>query len=194
MSSARSGVNTMRMSDTKRFPILALLALALFLWGCGGGGSKSESEPADTTVAAAPPDTSIEAVISRMLNRAIERAHYGDVSGLWENELEYLHERETYDFYASRGQVEWAASTADTVQHIDVDSVTVFDHDSALVDATVHFKGPSGQETTLKQPMILYWQDGHWIKPTISVIQQQIAFDSIRNEAIKAAEEEAKGK
>ena len=189
MSSAKCGVNTMRICDSTRLLFIVLLGLLMAVWGCGGG-SDTDTGSTDTT-AAAPPDTSVEGIVSTMLNDAVERAGYGDVSGLWDNEFNYLHEQETYDFYVKRGQVTWAGSTADTVQRIEVLSVTPFDQDSALVGVVVHFKGPSGKETELDQDLVIYRQDGRWIKPTISAIALQVNYDSIRNEAIRAAEREA---
>ena len=168
-----------------------MIALLVSVWGCGGGSEKETTAAEDSTATVAPKDTSIEGQIEAMMNETIDRARYSDPSAFWENELEYLHERETYDKYIKRGQIPWAISVAETTMHVDVDSVTAFDHDSALVIVTAHFKGPLGKESQLTTPLTVYYQDGRWIKPTVSVIEQQVSYDSLRNEAIKAAEREA---
>ncbi len=181
----------MRISDTARVALILSLGVLVGVWGCGGGSKNETSTAEDTTATAAPKDTTTRGRIEAMLNETIDRTRYKDPSSLWENKLEYLHDRETYDDYVKRGQIPWAISIADTTMHIDVDSVTTYDHDSALVIVTAHFKGYTGKVSQLSMPLTVYYQDGRWIKPTVSVIEQQVSFDSIRNEAIKAAEREA---
>ncbi|MEW5993549.1 MAG: hypothetical protein AB1744_04045, partial [Candidatus Zixiibacteriota bacterium] len=83
--------------------------------------------------------------IEQMINEAITRLRLKDKSGLYELEFEYLHDDYTYDDYLNMGQIRWAE--ADTVMYVDIRNIEFFDHDSAAVDVTVNFEGPTGHKS-----------------------------------------------
>ena len=177
----------MRVSDTSRRLLIAVLGALLFIWGCGN----DDGRPADTADPVESDSLTIEKEIEAVLNTSLDRVRLGDKSGLWENEFEYLRERETFDKYVTRGEISYA--NADTLSYVEVTSVVRYPTDSALVGVVVHCEVPTGRKSTLDDDVIVYFHNGRWIKPTVSVISQQVMYDSIRNEAIKAAEREAEG-
>jgi len=174
----------MRISNASRRLLIAVLGALLFIWGCGNDADP----PADPVES---DSLTIEKEIEAVLNTPLDRLRLGDKSGLWENEFEYLHDRETFDRYVTRGEISYA--NADTLSYVEVTSVVRFPTDSALAGVVVHFEGPTGMKSTIEDQVIVYSQDGRWIKPTVSVIRQQLMYDSLRNEAIKAAERESEG-
>ena len=171
----------MRTSSlVQRLLLLTVLAAAL-TWGCGGG-DKTDTRLADVDTA------SIEKKFERQINYVMERLRYDDKSAMWENEFEYLHAEMTFDDYLTRKVIAYAA--ADSVDHVEVKNVDEF-KDSALARVVVHFKGLSGRESAISDTIVMYHHDGRWLKPTYSTSSKQLAFDSVRQAAIKAAEREA---
>ena len=134
-------------------------------------------------------------LIERMLKETIARLKYGDKSALYENEFEYFTDEKTYDDYLEKAEIRWAQ--ADTVTLIEVKHIDLFDRDSALVDVTVHFEGPTGKKSYLDDRLYVYYHKGRWIKPTVTVIDLQLNYEEkIRiadsAAAAEAAEQESK--
>ncbi len=191
MSFGKYGVSTMNVR--KYLLITVLLGMSLLLLpSCGKKNGSSDTAP-DTTAAATDTTISEEKAIEQMLNEVITRLRYGDKSGLYENEFEYFTDEYTFDEYLDMMQVKYAR--ADTIVFVEVRNVTFYDKDSALVDVTVHFEGVTGKKSYLRDKLVLYWHHNRWIKPTVSVIDLELAYeekiriaDSVA--AAEAAEEE----
>lgn len=172
------------------------LLFGIFLTGCGGDDTGTEKAVDKGGSAASTTDTlrqydttTVEGAIAKSLNDAMDRLRYDDKSGLWENEFSYLHDGEDFDFYMRRRQI--FNARADSITFLEVRSVEEIEGDSARVDVRVHFLGPSGTPTHLDDEIIVYRHNERWIKPTVSVYEQQAMYDSIRQEAIDAARREA---
>lgn len=184
------------MNTTKAVPkvskILLLMLISVGVWFFGSCGKKSGSGDAgqDATVASnAKSDLSEEDVIEEMLNEAITRLKYGDKSALYENEFEYYTDEINFDEYLETGQMRYAQ--ADTITFVEVRYVEFFDHDSAIVDVTVHFEGPTGQKSYFDDRIVVYYHKGRWIKPTITVVDHQLDYEEKIRVADSAAAAEA---
>jgi hypothetical protein len=165
---------------------LALGVMALVL-GCG---QKSESNgKAKSAVDASSGQTDREQ-IQTALTEAITRWHYGDKAALYDNEFEYLQDKYSFDEYLTFRQIEYAE--ADTVTAINVQDVTPFGHDSAMVKVEIVFTGPSGKISKDYDKYIMYHHRGRWIRPTVGTIEQQNGYDAVRHQADSAAEAEAR--
>ena len=125
-----------------------------------------------------------------MLNETITRLRYGDKSGLYDNEFEYAQDETTFDKYLGMTQIRIAQ--ADTITSVEVRHVDFYDRDSAFVDVTVHFEGPTGQKSYYRDKIVVYYHRGRWIKPTVSVIDLQVHYDDMIRVADSAAEAEAR--
>lgn len=185
----KSGVNM--VSEAKH---LICLLFCLLLFACGSDESKTES---GATIAVNPDSTTATdqkernpeyATIEGALNEAIVRLRHGDKSGLYENEFEYLKDDMTFDDYLKTDQMRWAQ--ADTVKYVEVRHIEFCGQDSAIVDVTVHFEGLTGKESFHRDKLIVYYHQGRWIKPTVSVIDQQRYYDEKMRVADSAANAE----
>ncbi len=190
MFSAVNGKNTMLNFDFKRnLTPIVICAFLLFL-SCS---SKTENNSNSDTTAVA--DTSAQTEddqIEALMNEAMDRLRYKDKSFLYENEFAYYREKYTFAYYLN--EVKIKSAQADTLEHVNVVSVTYYGTDSARADVEVHFKGPSGNKTILREPnAMLYRRDGHWIKPTVSNSLAQRQYEEIRENAEKAAKSESGG-
>lgn len=170
--------------------------VGIFLAGCGGDDTGTKEAIVEGGSVASTTDTlrqydttTVEGAIAKALNDAMDRLRYDDKSGLWENEFSYLHDGEDFDFYMRRRQI--FNARADSITYLEVRNVQEFEDDSAAVEVRVHFLGPSGTPTHLDDNIIVYRHNERWIKPTVSVYEQQAMYDSIRQEAIDAARREA---
>jgi hypothetical protein len=83
------------------------------------------------------------------------------------------------------------AAQADTITFVEVRHVNFFDHDSAIVDVTVHFEGITGKKSFHRDKIVVYYHNGRWIKPTVSVIDLQLNYDNMIRVADSAAAAEA---
>ncbi len=174
----------MRISDTLRLLFAAILAAA-FVFGCGGSDqSESDTEPVESSE-----ELTFEQQIEIELNDVLDRTRYQDKSGLWEHEFEYLHDEMTFDEYVGNGRV--AMANTDTVEHLEVKRITRYEPDSAVAEVVVYFRGYSGKQTGLDDEITIYRQGDRWIKPTLSTYEKQAAYDSLIQQAIEAAEQEA---
>jgi hypothetical protein len=164
-----------------RCAAIVCCSLAVFACGCG---SKQDAPSAD--------GKSDEQLIQEALTEAITRWHYGDRAALYDNEFEYLQERVTFDRYLTFGEL---SLDADTVEGINAKAIQLFGRDSALVDAEIVFKGPTGKITLLRDATtkyMLYYHRGRWIRPTMSRFELQQQYEHSRHAADSAAEAEAR--
>jgi len=60
------------------------------------------------------------------------------------------------------------------------------------VDAEIEFKGPTGKISHMSDTYKMYFHRGRWIRPTLSNLRMQKAYERSRFEADSAAEAEAK--
>ena len=115
----------------------------------------------------------------------IERLRYGDKSGLYDNELEYMREEKTYDDYLLHGEVAWA--NADSLDHIEITDIIFYDRDSALVDADFFMLSSTGDVYPSPIRWTAYYREGRWIKPYLSRLVYQLELE----EMIRQADEDA---
>lgn len=168
------------MRAVKRLAVLGGL-LAAFVGGCG---NKTEGPSAN--------GKSDEQLIQETLTEAITRWHYGDKAALYDNEFEYLQERFTFDDYLKFGELQL---DADTVEAINAKKIELFGRDSAIVDAEVVFKGPTGKVTRMRDAntkYTLFYHRGRWIRPTVSRPELQRQYEQSRRAADSAADAEAR--
>ena len=113
--------------------LLTLASMTLFL-GCGG------NETSDATDAVAPDTSAVEAPasgavadegksddwleIESIVDEAITCLSYGDKSVLYDNELSYMTDEETFDDYLKRGEVAWA--NADSLEYVEVADIIFY--------------------------------------------------------------------
>lgn len=183
-------MNTKKVPKVSKILLLMVVVAGVgFFWSCG---KKSDSGDAgqDATVASnAKGDLSEEEIIEEMLNEVLTRLRYGDKSGLYENEFEYATDEIGFDEYLAKGEIRYAQ--ADSITFVEVRHVKFFDHDSAIVNVTVHFEGPTGKKSYLRDKIVIYYHKGRWIKPTVSVIDHQVNYDNMIRVADSAAAAEA---
>lgn len=189
----RYGVNTMRAaSETSKILLLMLVSVGVGLFVSCSKKSDSGDTGRDATVGSFPKgELSEEAAIEETLNEVVTRLRYGDKSGLYDNEFEYATDETTFDDYLTKGEIRYAQ--ADTITFIEVRHVKFFDHDSAAVDVTVHFEGPTGKKSYLRDKIVVYHHKGRWIKPTVSIIDLQADYQEkirVADSAAVAEEEE----
>lgn len=175
------------------FFIISIILLLAF--GCSNK-SKNENIANDTTMTSGDETeittehkqlVTVKDTIQEMLSDAMERLRYWDNSGLYENEFGYYTDETSFDDYLKTGQISYRNPA--TVMKLVVDSLFQFNHDSAEVWATVTLKQPDGKIKDLnEQRLMVYWYDGKWIKPTVSVIKYQVQYDSLIQQAEKASE------
>lgn len=164
--------------------IAGLFSLVLVI-GCGG-----EKKPTARNL------SSDEAMIQAMYDTAITRLRNRDKSGLYDFEFEYIKEQFTFADYQAFPQIRVAE--ADTTDSFRVDSVDFYGgiekRDSAKVFGTIVFRNFGDTISYLPgQWHTCYFHQGRWIRPSVGVIQNQLAFDSLKNAAGSAAEGETGG-
>ncbi|NOY88569.1 MAG: hypothetical protein GXO93_04145 [FCB group bacterium] len=187
MFSEKYGVNTMK-AIFRSFLFLIILGY-LFVIGCSNQSNKAKTA-SDAT--GNQKIMTLKDTIEDVLNEAMTRLRYGDKSGLYENEFSYLKDTTTFDDYLKTGQMQYASN--DSLSHIDVNDVELFNHDSARVKVTVNFEGPSGKKHSLDDKITVYYHKGRWIKPTISVIKHELEYENMIHQAESAAAAEAQSK
>ena len=192
MSFANFGVNTMRVSKTLLFGLFCFVGLML-----AACGSREEPdievtvEGADTTAIAA--DTVERSddwnEVAAVVDEVITRLRYGDKSGLYENEFEYLQDAESLDEYLRHGEITWA--NADGLDSVEITDITFFDRDSAWIDAVFHVHNADGISEGTEQRLMAYYHRGRWIKPYMSTIDRQLAYDEQVRQADRDAEDDS---
>ena len=190
MYSAVNGKNIMPKFDLNRFLTFISFSLFLLILSCS---SKTDSDSnTDTTAVTDSTALTEDDNIEQIMNEAMDRLSDRDKSFLYENEFAYYREKFTFDDYVRERKI--AAAQADTLDYIDVKTVTYFGRDSAMVNVEVRFKGPTGKETVLEENGVtLYWHEGRWIKPTVSNVVAQREYDDIIEKAKAASESEKRG-
>jgi len=187
---AANGKNIMQKSNLIRYATPILFSLLLLILSCSpktDSDSKSGTTSATDTTALTEDDR-----IEQIMNEAMDRLRYKDKTFLYENEFAYYREKFTFDDYLKERAI--ASANADTLEYIDVRSVTYFGEDSAKAYIEVHFKGLSGKETVLEENGVpLYRHEGRWIKPTVSNVIAQREYDDIIEKAKAAVESEKQG-
>lgn len=182
---------------------MAASALLVACSGDGGDGGDGSSAARSGDVAQAVPESgsdveeiaeepgSEEQLIEDVINDALARLKLKDKTGLYENEFEYLRDQDVFDDYLKHGQVNWAQ--ADTIEFVDVQLVEFFEEDdSAVVDVVVNFFNPlSKSRSQIDDRITVYWHQGRWIKPTVSVRSQQDEYDELQRVADSMAQLEA---
>ena len=103
-----------------------------------------------------------------MLNEGLIRLKYGDKSGLYELEFEYLRDEKTYDDYLAMGQIQWASM--DSINHLEVTNVIFNPDSSADVEILYVFDSEKGGFTDHTDNFVIYRRNGRWIKPTVSIL------------------------
>ena len=144
----------------------------------------TQSERADSKYYI-PPDelNTVEDTIEYVLNAAMIRDRYKDNSGLYENEFAYLTDETSYDEYLKFGQISY--ERIDWVNKIVVNYMELHEHDSATANVKVFLEYTNGDTTSIEDDIVIYFSDGRWIKPTVSVIKNQLEYEAL----IRAAEE-----
>ena len=183
-------MNTKKVPKVSKILLLMLISTGLGFFGSCGKKSDSGDAGQDATVVSnAKGEPSEEKIIEETINEVLTRLRYGDKSGLYENEFEYSNDETNFDEYLGMGQIRVAQ--ADSIAFIEVRHVKFFDHDSAIVNVTVHFEGPTGKKSYLRDKIVIYYHKGRWIKPTVSVIDHQVNYDNMIRVADSAAAAEA---
>lgn len=179
-------MNTMnKLSSRLAYIVVLSLTITWFVHGCS---SKSD-RPSGGRDTAATGQAADSVLIQEMFTEAAERWHAGDLGVLYDLEFEYLREKYTFDEYLDFKQIKYLE--ADTLMALVVKRINFFDHDSAAADAEAIFVGPSGDTSRFVDTYRLYYHLGRWIHPTVSVIDQQKTYDSLRHVADSAAAAEA---
>ncbi len=168
---------------------LALGTLAAVVVSCDSQEDTSQGTADSTAIIADSGSSADERLIAEMINEAMIRLRYKDKSVLYDNEFEYLRDDVTYDEYLKMDQIRWAQ--ADSITYVEVRNVDFFDADSALVDVTVNFEGPTGHKSYHRDRITVYHHQGRWIKPTVSVIDMQLDYEHKIHVADSAAAAEA---
>jgi hypothetical protein len=132
-----------------------------------------------------------EEQISQMLNDAMERLSYGDKSGLYNLEFEYQRYETNFDKYLGIGMIGWA--NADGWDSLLVDSITYFRPESAFVYTRVYFGDRKPPDDEYEERLVIYKDNGRWIKPTVSKYAEQQEYKEIFRQADSAANAEAEG-
>jgi len=187
---AVNGKNIMQKFDLIRYVAPISFSSLLLILSCSSkteGDLKNDTTSVTDTMALTEDDR-----IEQIMNEAMDRLRDKDKSFLYENEFAYYREKFTFDDYLKERKI--ATANSDTLEYIDVLSVTYFGKDSAKAVIEVHFKGPTGNVTVLKENGVpLYWHEGKWIKPTVSNVIAQREYDDIIEKAKSASESERQG-
>ncbi len=171
------------MSRVSIIVCMLFIISGVILGGCSS--QKNDTKSDNTPMTAEEQKSADWKEIENILNEGLTRLKYKDKSGLYELEFEYLRDEKTYDDYLAMGEIRWASM--DTINHVEVLNIDFFDRDSAHVTIKYVFDSPGGGQSTTDDIVTVYWHQGKWIKPTVSIIANQLEYE----EAIKAAEAEA---
>ena len=145
-------------------------------------------EKDDKTSAVATTD---DQQITKMIQDAMYRLRQGDKSALYELEFAYERYQTNFDRYLGIQRVQWA--TADSLESVHIDTINYFLPESAHVFCRVHFKGPTGSESFFDEKLVVYKDEGRWIKPTVSTWAKNQEYLDIYRQADSTAKAEAAG-
>lgn len=172
---------------------IRLLFLFVFTIGvfvvCSNGTDQSDKQLVSG-------DPSVEQTDSALIEKTIKgvwvRWNHRDFAALYDMEFEYVQDRYTFDQYLELPQIK--NGIVDSFYDFKVKGLQMFDHDSALVDNIVMFKGPSGKISEVRRKDMMYFYKGRWIRPSVGVSSLQWHYDEmIRKADSAAAAEEAEG-
>lgn len=175
----------------KRIYSLIIIGLLLLVWGCSDKNNETKQDEPEQIVDAKPKREllTFEDTLEVLLNDPWKRARYDDNSGFYENEFSYLTDEVPLDDYITYGQI--THDYGMTVESLKVIEAEKLPGDSALVDVSVTLRNnATGQIKDLDQIITVYYSNGHWIKPTVSVVKLQQEYEDKIQKAIEAAEEE----
>ncbi len=188
MSFEKFGESTMKVRET-----LLIMLCVVLIASCNSKTGSDNVGQDSTLIAGEIDEASEKEIIGRMLKETITRLKYGDKLALYENEFEYFTDEVNFDDYLEKGEIKWAQ--ADTITFLEIKNVELFDRDSAIVNLTVHFEGPTGKKSYLDDKVVVYYHRGRWIKPTVTVIDRQLDYEEkIRVADSAAAAEAGEGK
>ncbi|MDH4157158.1 MAG: hypothetical protein OEW00_07785 [candidate division Zixibacteria bacterium] len=190
------------MKRHKLWAVVTGTLLIAAILGCGSGTedapdpSEADTAVLDSATEAANAESAPGSVLSpeareiqEALNSAIVRLKYGDKSGLYENEFEYLTDEKNFDEYLEYEPVRYAR--ADSIDFIEVTGYEPREYNSIMVDVIVHFLGPTGVRTDFPDRVRMFRHKDRWIKPTVSKLTHQLEYENILRQADSAAEAEA---
>jgi len=164
-----------RICESGLFLIFAVLIFVVS--GCSGEKQPSETAPAeDTGLAAKAEPVTVRDTIEVVLNEVIDRVRYGDKSGMYYNEFEYLRETMGFDEYIRQPQVHYAKT--DTLKFLEVLDLMLYGHDSADVVLYVHSEGPTGVASKVQDTLTVFYHNDRWIKPTVSNMKEQLKWEA----------------
>jgi len=172
------------------FSLLCLPVIALTAISCTKEGNVDKQAPVgrlDTSRYShlSPQDQKLAAT----LNEALVRLSYGDKTGLYDLEFQYLRDEKNFDDYVRMRSIEYARM--DSLDHIGVTRVKHYGEDSAEVDIIYVFStigGSSGSE--MHDKLWVYRQGEQWIKPTVSTYKKQEDYEDLIRKADSAARAE----
>lgn len=167
--------------------ILLSLSVLFIFYGCSNDSKEESKENQQTQIDSTYTHKELLTVkdtIEAALSDAMERLKHFDNSGLYENEFAYFTDGTSFDEYLKMGQITY--HPPGDVIALEVDSLLMYAHDSASVWVTISLEYQDGTvEEMTEQNLIVYYHQNKWIKPTVSVIKNQIEYE----ELIKQAEE-----
>ena len=176
MSSETSGVNTMKRICSAIF-LLIVSGVLLAVAGCSGESQQTDTTAVEETgLAAKAEPVTVRDTIEVALNEVIDRVRYGDKSGMYYNEFEYLRENMGFDEYLKQRAVHYAKT--DTLKFLEVLDLKMYGHDSADVVLNVHSEGPSGIPSKVQDTLIVFYHNDRWIKPTVSTMKKQLEWEA----------------
>jgi len=176
MSLETSGVNIMKRIFNPGF-LLIVAGMMIVVAGCSGESQQSDTASVqETELAAKAEPVTVRDTVELVLNEVIDRVRYGDKSGMYYNEFEYLRETMGFDEYLRLRQVHYAKT--DTLKFIEVLDLLMYDHDSADVVLNVHSEGLSGIASKVRDTITVFYYHDRWIKPTASNMKEQLKWEA----------------
>lgn len=123
------------------------------------------------------------------LNEALVRLSYGDKTGLYDLEFQYLRDEKNFDDYVGLRSIEFAKM--DSLDHIEVTRIKYANEDSAEVAIIYVFStiGRSGG-SEMHDKLWVYRDGDRWIKPTASNFKKQQDYEELIRKADSAARAE----
>ncbi len=164
------------------FISLFVVSFTLLMSACGKRVDNASSSKKEQTE---------DEQISQMLNDAMYRLSYGDKSGLYNLEFRYQRYETNFDKYLGIGMINWA--NADGWDSIRVDSINYFRPESAFVYTRVYFGDRKPPDDKYEERLVIYKDNGRWIKPTVSKYGEQKRYEEIFHQADSAANAESEG-
>ncbi|MDF1545025.1 MAG: hypothetical protein P1R58_07980 [bacterium] len=175
------------MKEVRRLAVLSVLALVIAIFGCGTQ-EKTDSTSEKNSGSAEKPLLTERDSVEDLLNEALIRLSYGDKSGLYDLEFEYLQDEFDFDQYLKKRELQWARM--DTLDHLELTELIHEGEDSALAKIVYVFKGPTGKINQVPDQFYIYKQYDEWKKPTSSLFSEQKKYEELMRQAREAAAED----